>query len=234
MTHVPQIKVPATYIRGGTSKGVFFRLQDLPAAAQVPGAARDALLLRVIGSPDPYRKQIDGLGGATSATSKTVILSRSSKPDHDVDYLFGQVSIDKAFVGWSGNCGNLSAAVGAFAISGGLVDPERIPKDGMATVRVWQANIGKTIIAHVPITGGAVQETGDFELDGVTCPPAEVQLEFMDPAADEEGGRGSMLPTGSLVADLEVPGVGPLKATMIHAGIPSIFVNAESLGYTGS
>ncbi len=234
MTHVPQIKVPATYIRGGTSKGVFFRLQDLPAAAQVPGAARDALLLRVIGSPDPYGKQIDGMGGATSSTSKTVILSKSSKPDHDVDYLFGQVSIDKAFVDWSGNCGNLSAAVGAFAISGGLVDPERIPQDGMATVRVWQANIGKTIIAHVPITGGAVQETGDFELDGVTFPAAEVQLEFMDPAADEEGGGGSMFPTGNLVDDLEVPGVGTLKATMINAGIPTIFVNAEAIGYTGT
>jgi 2-methylaconitate isomerase len=234
MAHVPQIKIPATYIRGGTSKGVFFRLQDLPATAQVPGAARDALLLRVIGSPDPYGKQIDGMGGATSSTSKTVILSKSSKPDHDVDYLFGQVSIDAAFVDWSGNCGNLSAAVGSFAISAGLVDAGRIPKDGVATVRIWQANIGKTIIAHVPITNGAVQETGDFELDGVTFPAAEVQLEFMDPAAEEEGAGGSMFPTGNLVDDLEVPGVGTLKATMINAGIPTIFVNAEAIGYTGT
>jgi 2-methylaconitate isomerase len=234
MAHIPQIKIPATYIRGGTSKGVFFRLQDLPATAQVPGAARDALLLRVIGSPDPYGKQIDGMGGATSSTSKTVILSKSSKPDHDVDYLFGQVSIDTAFVDWSGNCGNLSAAVGAFAISGGLVDAGRIPKDGVATVRIWQANISKTIIAHVPITDGAVQETGDFELDGVTFPAAEVQLEFMDPAAEEEGAGGSMFPTGNLVDDLEVPGIGTLKATMINAGIPTIFVNAEAIGYTGT
>ncbi|MQA38065.1 2-methylaconitate cis-trans isomerase PrpF [Rugamonas aquatica] len=234
MVHKPQIKIPATYMRGGTSKGVFFRLQDLPEAAQQPGAARDALLLRVIGSPDPYGKQIDGMGGATSSTSKSVILAKSSKPDHDVDYLFGQVSIDKAFVDWSGNCGNLSAAVGAFAISGGLVDPARIPQDGVAVVRVWQANIGKTIIAHVPMTNGEVQETGDFELDGVTFPAAEVQLEFMDPAAQEEGAGGSMFPTGQLVDDLEVPGVGTMKATMINAGIPTIFVNAEDIGYLGT
>jgi 2-methylaconitate isomerase len=234
MTHLPQIKVAATYMRGGTSKGVFFRLQDLPEAARVPGPARDALLLRVIGSPDPYGKQIDGMGGATSSTSKTVILSKSGKPGHDVDYLFGQVAIDKAFVDWSGNCGNLSAAVGSFAISAGLVDAGRIPRDGMASVRIWQANIGKTIVAHVPIRGGAVQETGDFELDGVTFPAAEVQLEFMDPAAGEEGAGGSMFPTGNLVDDLEVPGIGTLKATMINAGIPTIFVNAQAIGYTGT
>ncbi|WP_129974108.1 2-methylaconitate cis-trans isomerase PrpF [Pseudomonas sp. 9.2(2024)] len=230
----PQIKIPATYMRGGTSKGVFFSLKDLPEAAQIPGPARDALLLRVIGSPDPYDKQIDGMGGATSSTSKTVILSKSIKADHDVDYLFGQVSIDKPFVDWSGNCGNLSAAVGSFAISNGLVDASRIPHNGVAVVRVWQANIGKTIIAHVPITNGEVQETGDFELDGVTFPAAEVQVEFMDPAAEEEGGGGSMFPTGNLIDELEVPGVGTFKATMINAGIPTIFVNAEDIGYTGT
>ncbi|WP_433589674.1 2-methylaconitate cis-trans isomerase PrpF [Pseudomonas koreensis] len=234
MAHAPQIKIPATYMRGGTSKGVFFSLKDLPEAAQVPGPARDALLLRVIGSPDPYDKQIDGMGGATSSTSKTVILSKSIKADHDVDYLFGQVSIDKPFVDWSGNCGNLSAAVGSFAISNGLVDASRIPRNGVAVVRVWQANIGKTIIAHVPITNGEVQETGDFELDGVTFPAAEVQVEFMDPAAEEEGGGGSMFPTGNLIDQLEVPGVGTFQATMINAGIPTIFVNAEDIGYTGT
>ncbi|WP_027613295.1 2-methylaconitate cis-trans isomerase PrpF [Pseudomonas sp. URIL14HWK12:I6] len=230
----PQIKIPATYMRGGTSKGVFFSLEDLPEAAQVPGPARDALLLRVIGSPDPYDKQIDGMGGATSSTSKTVILSKSIKADHDVDYLFGQVSIDKPFVDWSGNCGNLSAAVGSFAISNGLVEASRIPHNGVAVVRVWQANIGKTIIAHVPITNGEVQETGDFELDGVTFPAAEVQVEFMDPAAEEEGGGGSMFPTGNLIDELEVPGVGTFQATMINAGIPTIFVNAADIGYTGT
>jgi probable AcnD-accessory protein PrpF len=234
MAYPAQIKIPATYMRGGTSKGVFFSLQDLPESAQVPGPERDALLLRVIGSPDPYEKQIDGMGAATSSTSKTVILARSERPDHDVDYLFGQVAIDKPFVDWSGNCGNLSAAVGPFAISQGLVDASRIPQNGVAVVRVWQANIGKTIIAHVPITNGAVQETGDFELDGVTFPAAEVQLEFMDPAADEEGAGGSMFPTGQLVDDLEVPGVGTLKATMINAGIPTIFINAADIGYTGA
>jgi len=234
MSHLPQIKIPATYMRGGTSKGVFFRLQDLPEAAQVPGAARDALLLRVIGSPDPYSQHIDGMGGATSSTSKAVIISKSNRPDHDVDYLFGQVSIDKAFVDWSGNCGNLTAAVGSFAIGGGLIDSSRIPQNGVATVRIWQANIAKTIIAHVPITNGAVQETGDFELDGVTFPAAEVQLEFIDPAADEEGEGGSMFPTGNLIDDLDVPGIGTLKVTMINAGIPTIFVNAEAIGYTGT
>ncbi|MCF8171754.1 MAG: 2-methylaconitate cis-trans isomerase PrpF [Candidatus Methylopumilus sp.] len=234
MSHAPQIKIPATYIRGGTSKGVFFHLPDLPKAAQVPGAARDALLLRVIGSPDPYGKQTDGMGAATSSTSKTVILSKSTRPDHDIDYLFGQVSIDKPFVDWSGNCGNLTSAVGPFGISNGLVDAARIPQDGIATIRIWQANIGKTIIAHVPMTNGAVQETGDFELDGVTFPAAEVQLEFMDPAADEDDGGGAMFPTGNLVDDLEVPGVGTFKATMINAGIPTIFVNAADIGYKGT
>jgi len=234
MSHAPQIKIPATYIRGGTSKGVFFHLPDLPKAAQVPGAARDALLLRVIGSPDPYGKQTDGMGAATSSTSKTVILSKSTRPDHDIDYLFGQVSIDKPFVDWSGNCGNLTSAVGPFGISNGLVDAARIPQNGIATIRIWQANIGKTIIAHVPMTNGAVQEAGDFELDGVTFPAAEVQLEFMDPAADEDDGGGAMFPTGNLVDDLEVPGVGTFKATMINAGIPTIFVNAADIGYKGT
>jgi probable AcnD-accessory protein PrpF len=234
MAPAPQIKIPATYMRGGTSKGVFFRLNDLPEAARVPGPARDALFLRVIGSPDPYGKQIDGMGGATSSTSKTVIVSKSARPDHDVDYLFGQVAIDKPFVDWSGNCGNLSAAVGPFAISSGLVDPERVPDNGIAVVRIWQANIGKTIIAHVPMTRGAVQETGDFELDGVTFPAAEVQLEFLDPAAEEEGAEGAMFPTGNLVDELHVPGVGTFKATMINAGIPTIFVNADAIGYTGT
>ena len=234
MPHAPQIRIPATYMRGGTSKGVFFRLTDLPVAAQSPGAARDRLLMRVIGSPDPYGKQIDGMGGATSSTSKTVILSKSSRPDHDIDYLFGQVSIDAAFVDWSGNCGNLSAAVGPFSIANGLVDPARVPRNGVAVVRIWQVNIGKTIIAHVPITDGQVQETGDFELDGVTFPAAEVQLEFMDPAAEEEGAGGAMFPTGNLVDDLVVPGVGTLKATMINAGIPTIFINADALGLSGT
>lgn len=234
MTHSPQIKVPATYIRGGTSKGVFFKLDDLPPTAQKPGAARDALLMRVIGSPDPYGKQIDGMGGATSSTSKTVIISKSSQPDHDLDYLFGQVSIDKAFVDWSGNCGNLSAAVGPFGIATGLVDASRVPADGMATVRIWQANIGKTIIAHVPMTAGQVQETGDFELDGVTFPAAEIELEFMDPAADEGDGGGAMFPTGNLVDELDVPGIGTFKATLINAGIPTIFLNAEDIGYQGT
>ena len=230
MAHQPQIRIPATYMRGGTSKGVFFRLQDLPEAAQVPGAARDNLLLRVIGSPDPYGKHTDGMGGATSSTSKTVILAASDSPDHDVDYLFGQVSIDKPFVDWSGNCGNLSAAVGPFAIANGLVDPARIPDNGVAEVRIWQANIQKTIIGRVPMVNGEVQETGDFELDGVTFPAAEVPMEFMNPA----DGEGALFPTGNLVDELEVPGVGRLEATLINAGIPTVFINADAIGYTGT
>ncbi|HEQ3532839.1 TPA: 2-methylaconitate cis-trans isomerase PrpF [Vibrio parahaemolyticus] len=225
-----QIKVPATYMRGGTSKGVFFNLEDLPAEAQVAGAARDKLLLRVIGSPDPYAKQIDGMGGATSSTSKTVIVSRSSRDDHDVDYLFGQVSIDKPFVDWSGNCGNLSAAIGPFAIHAGLIPQERIPENGIVTVRVWQVNISKTILVHVPIVNGFVQETGEFELDGVTFPAAEIQVDFVDPA----DGEGSMFPTGNLVDDLVVPDVGTFNATFINAGIPTIFIDAESIGYQGT
>ncbi|WP_288366994.1 2-methylaconitate cis-trans isomerase PrpF [uncultured Acinetobacter sp.] len=233
MKFPPQQKIAATYMRGGTSKGVFFNLNDLPVEAQVAGAARDQLLLRVIGSPDPYGKQIDGMGGATSSTSKTVILAKSQQPEHDVDYLFGQVSIDQPFIDWSGNCGNLTAAVGAFAIRQGLIDPERVPDNGHCTVRIWQKNIQKTIIAHVPITHGTVQETGDFELDGVTFPAAEVQIEFLDPAEDGEDG-GAMFPTGQVVDDLEVPGVGTFKATFINAGIPTIFLNAAELGYTGT
>ena len=228
----PQIKIPATYMRGGTSKGVFFRLQDLPERAREPGPARDALLMRVIGSPDPYGKHTDGMGGATSSTSKVVILSKSARPGHDVDYLFGQVAIASAFVDWSGNCGNLSAAVGPFAIAAGLFDAGRVPQQGTCTVRIWQANIGKTIVAHVPMADGQVQETGDFELDGVTFPAAEVPLEFLDPA--EEGEGGAMFPTGRVVDQLEVPGVGTFAATLINAGIPTIFLNAAELGYTGT
>jgi probable AcnD-accessory protein PrpF len=238
MTHAPQLRIPATYMRGGTSKGVFFRLEDLPEAAQVPGPARDALLMRVIGSPDPYGKHTDGMGGATSSTSKCVIIAPASVPDHDVDYLYGQVSIDTAFVDWSGNCGNLSTAVGPFAIANGFIPAERIPRDGTVTVRVWQANIGKTILVHVPVSDGQVQETGDFELDGVTFPAAEVVLEFLDPSDDEGEGDSTaskgMFPTGNLVDDLDVPGVGTLKATMITAGIPTVFVNAADIGYDGT
>lgn len=230
MSSVPQIKIPATYLRGGTSKGVFFKLENLPDSAQQPGEARDSLLMRVIGSPDPYGKHTDGMGGATSSTSKTVIISKSEQPGHDVDYLFGQVSIDQPFVDWSGNCGNLSAAVGAFAIANGMVDPAKVPDNGIAEVKIWQANIKKSIVNHVPITDRMPQETGDFELDGVTFPAAEVVVDFVDPA-DDEG--GSIFPTGNLVDDLEVPGVGTFKATMINSGIPTIFLNADEIGYTG-
>jgi probable AcnD-accessory protein PrpF len=235
MSSVSQVKIPATYMRGGTSKGVFFNLTDLPERCQIAGQARDNMLLRVIGSPDPYGKQTDGMGGATSSTSKTVILAKSAVVDHDVDYLFGQVAIDKAFVDWSGNCGNLTAAVGSFAIISGLVDASRVPENGICTVRIWQKNISKTIIARVPITHGQVQETGDFELDGVTFPAAEVPVEFIAPVDPSE----AMFPTGNVIDELAVPAIGTFKAatvkvTMISAGIPTIFLNAEDIGYTGT
>ncbi len=230
MTSQPQIKIPATYTRGGTSKGVFFNLRDLPLAAQIPGDVRDQLLLRVIGSPDPYSKHTDGMGGATSSTSKVVILSKSERANHDVDYLFGQVSIDKPFVDWSGNCGNLTAAVGSFAIANGLVDAQRIPENGIAEIRIWQANIHKTIVAHIPIANGEVQETGEFELDGVTFPAAEIKIDFMNPVDEEE----LIFPTGNLVDELEVPGFGTFKASMINVGIPTIFLKAEDLSYNGT
>src|SRR5687767_1160504 len=235
MAHVPQISIPATYMRGGTSKGVFFRLEDLPVAARIPGKTRDALLMRVIGSPDPYGKHTDGMGGATSSTSKVVIISKSTQSGHDVDYLYGQVPINDSFIDWSGNCGNLSSAVGPFAITNGLIDPARVPRDGLCTVHIWQANIGKTIVAHVHMANGEVQESGDFELDGVTFPAAEVQLEFLDPADEgaSEGG-GAMFPAGNLTDSLEVPGVGTFKITMINAGVPMIFVDAAELGYDGT
>ena len=233
MKNAPQLRIPATYMRGGTSKGVFFRLEDLPEFARAPGPARDALLMRVIGSPDPYGKHTDGMGGATSSTSKVVIIARSSEPDHDVDYLYGQVPLDQPFIDWSGNCGNLSSAVGPFAIANGFIDAARFADDGLCTVRIWQANIGKTIVAHVPVTGGQVQETGDFELDGVTFPAAEIQLEFLDPSDEGEDG-GAMFPTGALVEELDVPGHGSFRATLVNAGVPMVFVDAAALGYDGT
>ena len=226
----PQVGVKATYMRGGTSKGTFFNLNDLPERCQVAGEARDKFLLRVVGSPDPYGKQIDGLGNGSSSTSKVVILSKSDVADHDVNYLFGQVAIDKPMIDWSGNCGNLTAAVGSFAIANGLVDSSKVPQNGICEVRIWQQNISKTIVAHVPMTNGQVQETGDFELDGVTFPAAEVKIEFIDPVDSD----GDMFPTGNLTDSLEVPDVGTFEVTMINAGIPTIFLNASDLGFTGT
>jgi len=228
MNHKPQIKVPATYMRGGTSKGTFFRIEDLPKEAQIAGSSRDKLLLRVVGSPDPYVKQIDGMGGATSSTSKIVLIEKSSQKDHDVDYYFGQVSIDKPFMDWSGNCGNLSSAVGPFAIKSGYVD--NCVEDGIQIVKIWQANIKKTILCYVPMKNGVVQEIGDYEIDGVAFPAAEIGLEFVAPVDPNE----ALFPTGNLVDDLEVPGIGTFKVTMIMAGIPTIFLNAEDIGYKGT
>lgn len=224
------VPVRATYMRGGTSKGVFFALDDLPSAAQVPGPVRDQFMLRVTGSPDPYGKQIDGMGGGTSSTSKVVLVSRSTRSDCDVDYLFGAVSVESPVIDWSGNCGNLTAAVGPFAIERGLMV---VPTDGVVAVRIWQMNIGKRIIAYVPVANGKIVEGGGFVLDGVTFPSAEIKLEFLDPGADEDGVGGAMLPTGRVLDHLEIPAMGSIAATLINAGNPSIFVTAQDLGLRG-
>lgn len=216
------ISLPATWMRGGTSKGLFFRAADLPADP----ALRDRLLLRALGSPDPYGKQIDGVGGATSSTSKVVIVGPAARTDCDVDYLFGQVPIGEGPIDWSGNCGNLTAAVGPFALRQGLVP---MPADGLATVRIWQANIGKRILARVPVAGGAVVEAGDFRLDGVAFPAAEIGLEFLDPA----GEAGGLFPTGRRVDGLSLPGGGAIEATLIDAGNPLVLVAASDLGVAG-
>src|SRR6516225_1798591 len=224
-----QYSIPAVYMRGGTSKGVFFRSDSLSDDK----ALRDRILLRVIGSPDPYGKQIDGMGGATSSTSKLVLVGPSSRADCDVDYLFGAASIENPVIDWSGNCGNLTSAVGPFAIAQGLVDA---PKNGIAVVRIWQANINARIIAHVPMNDGEVVEDGDFELDGVTFPAAEIRVEFLDPGGSEEGGEaaGGMFPTGNPVDSLDVPGYGTFRVTLINAGNPAIFIDAEELGLHGN
>lgn len=218
-----QRRIPAVYMRGGSSKGVFFLDQNLPPA----GAERDAILLRVIGSPDVYGKQIDGMGGATSSTSKVVVIGRSTREDCDVDYLFGAPAIETPVIDWSGNCGNLSSAVGPYAISEGLVDA---PRDGMAVVRIWQANIQKRIIAHVPMRNGEVQEEGDFVLDGVAFPGAEVVLEFLNPG----GSDGSILPTRNAIDELDIPGFDNLPVTLLNAGNPTIFIDADKVGLKGT
>jgi probable AcnD-accessory protein PrpF len=217
-----QLRIPAVYMRGGTSKGVFFLADDLPSDS----VERERLLLRVVGSPDRYGRHIDGMGGATSSTSKVVIVSRSQRPDCDVDYLFGAVSIEEPLIDWSGNCGNLTSAVGPFAICSGLV---AAPENGTARVRIWQANVGRRIVAHVPVQNGEIVEEGDFEFAGLPFPSAEIRLDFLDP-----GGDGSMFPTGAVLDRLDVPGVGVVDATLINAGNPTIFVDAGTLGLRGT
>ena len=228
MAYIPQIRVKATYMRGGTSKGTFFNIADLPKEAQEDKVKRDKLLQRIVGSPDIYKQQMDGMGGATSSTSKAILVGKSTVPNHDVDYYFGQVAIDKDFMDWSGNCGNLSSAVGPFAIHEGLVD--NVPQNGVCCVRIWQANIKKTILCYVTMVDGQVKEMGDYYIDGVAFPAQEINLEFAEPVDPSE----ELFPTGNLVDDLEVPGIGTFKATMITAGIPTIFLNASDIGYKGT
>jgi len=224
----PQFKVKASYMRGGTSKGTFFNIADLPVEAQKNQTKRNKLLQRIVGSPDVYKKQMDGMGGASSSTSKAILVGKSEVEGHDVDYYFGQVAIDKDFMDWSGNCGNLSSAVGPFAIAEGLV--ENVPQNGVCCVRIWQANIKKTILCYVTMENGMVKEMGDYEIDGIAFAAEEIKLEFVEPVDPFE----ELFPTGNLIDDLEVEGIGTFKATMITAGIPTIFLNAEALGYKGT
>jgi probable AcnD-accessory protein PrpF len=219
-----QVKIPAVYMRGGTSKGVFFRTDSLPENMEL----RDRILLRVIGSPDMYGQQIDGMGGATSSTSKVMLVGPSSLPDCDVDYSFGQVAIDKAIIDWSGNCGNLTSAVGPFAIAQGIVNA---PANGTASVRMRHTSLNARIVAHIPMMDGDVVEDGDFELDGVTFPAAEILVEFLEPERQPEG--HGMFPTGNAMDVLEVPGLGEVEATMIIAGNPTVFVDSAQIGLRG-
>ncbi len=216
------IRFPATWMRGGTSKGLFVDPADLP----VDPARRDALLLRALGSPDPYGTQMDGLGGATSSTSKVALVSRSTRPGFDLDYRFGAVAVSEAVIDWSGNCGNLSAAVGVFGLSRSLV---AAPADGIAMLRIWQANLGQTILAHLPVRDGQAVEDGDFRLAGVAFPGAEIVLDFLDPASET-----ALLPTGQPTDRLEIPGLGVIEASLINAGNPTIFVRAADLDLTGT
>jgi hypothetical protein len=218
----PQVPVRAVLMRGGTSRGVFFRRQDIPG----PGALRDRLIQRVFGSPDPYGAQIDGLGGALSTTSKVVVVGPSSEPDCDVDYFFGQVDITRPLVDYTGSCGNLSAAVGPFAIDEGLV----AATGAMTTVRIWQVNTKKRIIAHVPTEAGTAAVDGAFTIDGVPFPGARIQLDNLDPGGTLTGG---LLPTGSAVDVLDVPGLGRIETTLVDASNPVVIVRASDLGLRG-
>lgn len=222
MDVMTQRKIPAVLMRGGTSKGLFFRADALPQNAQLC----NQLLLRAMGSPDPYGKQIDGVGGGTSSTSKIVIVGKSEQTDCDVDYLFGHVAIGDALIDYSGNCGNLTAAVGAFAIEEKLLPAT----EGVTTVRIWQANIDRKIIAHVPVRNGQVVVEDDFNFDGVAFPGAEIKLEFLDPAG---GSSGKLFPTGNKTDTLDIPDLGKFKVTLIDAGNPTVFLKAKDLDLTG-
>jgi len=217
------ITFPAVFMRGGTSKGIFFRGGVLPEEPKL----RDAILLRALGSPDPYKRQIDGLGGASSSTSKAVIVSRSDRPGIDVDYLFAQVDVERPLIDYTANCGNLSGAVGPFAISEGLVEAI----DGTTSVRIWQVNTSRLIVAHVPVRDGEPVEEGAYVIDGVPFPSAEIALDFYDPGGSV---TGKLLPTGNAVDELDVPAVGVLRVTLLDAATITVFVRANDVGLVGT
>jgi 2-methylaconitate cis-trans-isomerase PrpF len=217
------LRLPAVFMRGGTSKAVMVNAADLPADP----AAWDAILLEVMGSPDPNGRQLDGMGGGVSSVSKVCVVGPPRRPDADVDYTFAQVSVREAHVDYSGNCGNMSSAIGPFAVEEGLVPR---PQDGETAVRIHNTNTGKVIVAKFPVVDGALAADGELEIDGVAGKAAAIRLEFLDPGGAK---TGKLLPTGQAVDQLEVAGLGTIAASCVDAANPAVFVAAESVGKTG-
>lgn len=217
------LRVPAVYMRGGTSKGLFFHNKDLPWDP----VARDALILAAYGSPDPSGRQLDGMGGGTSVTSKVAIIGPSRSPEHDVEYLFGQVSIDRPLVSYKGNCGNLSSAVGPFAVEEAMVEL----LEPLTTVRILQLNTGKTIMAEVPVHQGRYNPLGNYSIDGVPGTGSKITLRFLHPGGSV---TGKLLPTGSPREIWKVRGLGRVQLSILDAGNPVVFLRAGDLGLEGT
>jgi 2-methylaconitate cis-trans-isomerase PrpF len=218
-----QRRIRAVFVRGGTSRALVFHHRDLPEDR----AAWDPVFLAALGSPDPGGRQLDGLGGGISSLSKVAVVGAPTRPDADVDYTFGQVEVTRAAVDYRGNCGNISSAIGPFAIDEALI-PAREPT---TVVRIHNTNTRKLIHAHVPVKAGEAAVGGDFALDGVPGTGARIALDFLDP-----GGAvtGRLLPTGQAQETLDVPGLGTVAASLVDATNPMVFVRAKDLGLDGT